>query len=130
MVMITIPNRITTTGAIVIRPDPETNRGWLWLNGLSPLALLRLFRRVPIRRTIVSSLRIASILRAVANIEEGSWVGLRGRLGYAVGVVLFLSAGDGGLLFALGIGRARLIFYKLRSNDAFWYSPHRYRPAS
>ena len=88
----------------MVRPDPETDRGLLWLD----FTLLRLFRRIPMRKAIVSSLRIASILRTVANVEEGSWVGLR-CLEHAVDVVRFLSAGDGGLLFALTIGGARLI---------------------
>ena len=96
---------MTTVGAIVVRLDAETDRGLSWLN----LALLRLFRRDPMRRAIVRSLRIASILRAVTNVEDGRWVVLRGHIGYAVDVVLFLSAGDGRLLFALAIYRARLI---------------------
>lgn len=55
-------------------------------------------------------LRIVGILLAVANVDNGSWVVLRGRRRFLAGDVVFaFDAGNGVILSAFTISRARLI---------------------
>ena len=80
-------------------------------------------------RVALSSSRVAGRTRAVAaNVDDGSWVDLWVGPGSAVGIMISLSAGNGGLLLALAIGRACLIPCELHSDNALWCLPHRCRP--
>ena len=53
---------------------------------------------------------------------------LRGHPGSAVGIMISLSAGNAGLLFALAVGRVRLVVCELHSDDALWCLPHYRHP--